>query len=299
MNVDDCRKFFAQEVRFAANVSSPALVEAFAHVPREKFLGPAPWHLGSPEQRAMSAAGLLRLSYLQTEDPRDLYHNVVISIDPSRDINNGQPSALARWMDVLALRPGSRVYHLGCGVGYYTAIIAEVVGPSGSVVAVDVLPELAARAKENLSNYPNVAVHCGDGSTFDPGECDAMLINAGATHPRTSWLTRLRLQGRLVVPITISAAPTIGQGIMVQIVREPEGFSAQIVSAVAIYSCVGGRDSQIELLLKKSLASGALLKLKSVRTESHEPTETCLVHSGEVCLSSAEITHASASASAS
>jgi len=299
MNLEECRKFFAQEVRFAANISTPGLVEAFASVPREEFLGSPPWQLGSPEQRAMSAAGLLRLSYIQTEDPRDLYHNVVISIDPSRDVNNGQPSALARWIDVLGLRPGSRVYHLGCGVGYYTAIIAEVVGPGGSVVGAEVLPELAARAKENLSNYPNVAVHCGDGTALDPGECDAMLINAGVTHPHPSWLTRLRRRGRLVVPVTIAATPTIGQGIMVQIVREPKGFSAQIVSAVAIYSCVGGRDSQIEPLLKKSLASGALLKLKSVRKDAHEPGETCLMHGGEVCLSSMQIAQAAEPAPAS
>jgi protein-L-isoaspartate(D-aspartate) O-methyltransferase len=99
MMLDDCRRFYADEVRLSANILSPALVEAFAHVPREKYLGPPPWQIGSAEQRALSLAGLGSLTYTATEDPRDVYHNVVIALDAARDINNGQPGALARWID--------------------------------------------------------------------------------------------------------------------------------------------------------------------------------------------------------
>jgi len=179
MTIEECREFYAQEVRFATNLSTPGLVEALARVPREKFLGPAPWQIGSAEGRAMSAAGLVQSSYITVDDPRNVYHNVVVSLDRSKDINNGQPSALGRWIDALELRAGERVYHLGCDVGYYTAIMVEVVGPSGSVVGIDLQPDLSARARENLSQYANVTVQVGDGSAFDPGECDAMLVNCG------------------------------------------------------------------------------------------------------------------------
>ena len=47
------------------------------------------------------------------------------------------------------------------------------------VVASEIDPELAARARKNLAGYPNVSLHGGDGTDFDPVECDAMLINAG------------------------------------------------------------------------------------------------------------------------
>src|SRR5580692_9585064 len=151
MTVEECRSFYAQEVKFAAGVTTPGLVEAYARVPREKFLGPGPWQIGSAEGRAMSAAGLVQLAYVTVEDPRDVYHNVVVSLDREKDINNGQPSALGRWIDALALKAGDRVYHLGCGVGYYTAIMAEVVGPGGSVVGLELQPELAERAKKNLA----------------------------------------------------------------------------------------------------------------------------------------------------
>src|SRR5437899_12274187 len=80
---------------------------------------------------------------------------------------------------------------MGCGAGYYTAIMAEVVGPQGSVVGLELQPDLAAWAKENLLGYANVAIEAGNGAAFDPGECDAIFVNCGVTHPQTKGLERL------------------------------------------------------------------------------------------------------------
>jgi protein-L-isoaspartate(D-aspartate) O-methyltransferase len=289
MTLEDCRRFYAHEIRFAAGIKASALVEAFAHVPREKFLGQGPWDLGSPEARAMSAIGATQMAYTTVHDPRDVYHNVVIPLDKAGDINNGQPSALARWIDALDLQAGARVYHLGCGVGYYTAIMAEVVGTKGTVVGSEVNSQLAARAKENLSSYPNVAVHTGDGAVFDPGPCDAMLINAGATHPLSLWLDRLNDGGRLVVPLTMAIKPTTGVGVMAKIVRRNGKFSAQAETSVAIYSCTSARDADREALIRAALTNGRLMKMKSIRRDLHEPCDTCLVHGDDVCVSSAEL----------
>ena len=288
MTIEDCREFYAREVKFAASLTTPGLVEAFAKVPREKFLGPGPWQIGSAEGRAMSVAGLGQLSYVTVEDARDVYHNVVISLDRAKDINNGQPGSLGRWIDALALKPGERAYHLGCGVGYYTALMAEVVGPNGSVVGLELQPELAAQAKENLASYANVTVEAGDGAEFDPGACDAMLVNCGVTHPQTKWLERLREGGRLVVPFTIAVNATIGQGVMTKITQSNGKYATELVSPVGIYSGGSLRDASLEPQMLKGLTTGGLLKLKSVRRDAHEPGETCVVHYREVCLSLAE-----------
>jgi protein-L-isoaspartate(D-aspartate) O-methyltransferase len=287
MTIEECREFYAQEIKYVANLMTPGLMEAYARVPREKFLGPGPWQIGSAEARAMSAAGMLQLSYVTVEDPRDVYHNVVVALDRAKDINNGQPSALGRWIDALELKAGERVYHLGCGVGYYTAIMAEMVAPSGSVVGLELQPELVERAKKNLAGYENVTVETGDGATFDPGECDAMLVNAGVTHPQTMWLARLRERGRLVVPFTMAMNATIGQGVMTKIVRERGGYSAEMVTPLAIYSGGRMRDPELEPLMSKALTTGGLLKLKSVRRDVHQLQETCVLHGREVCLSTA------------
>ncbi|MGC1579916.1 MAG: methyltransferase domain-containing protein [Candidatus Acidiferrales bacterium] len=289
VTLEECRRFYSQEIRFAANISSAALVEAYANVPREKYLGPPPWQIASPEQRAMSLASSGNTAYTPTEDPRDLYHNVLVGLDIARNVNNGQPSALARWIDAMGLQPGDRAYHLGCGVGYYTAIIREVVGATGSVVAIDALPELAARAKENLAHYTNVTVRSGDGVTLDPGPCDAMLINAGVIHPHVLWLDRLNERGRLVVPLTMAATPLLGQGIMAKIVHERGGFTAQIATFLAIFSCTNGRDPKLEPSMAKALTSGALMKIKSIRRDSHEAADTCILHAPGVCLSMIEL----------
>jgi protein-L-isoaspartate(D-aspartate) O-methyltransferase len=288
MTIEDCREFYAREVRFAASLTTPRLVEAFAKVPREKFLGPGPWQIGSAAARAMSVAGLGQMTYVTIEDPRDVYHNVVISLDRAKDINNGQPGSLGMWIDALGLKPGEHVYHLGCGVGYYTAIMAEVVGPRGGVIGLELQPDLATRARENLAGYANATVEAGEGAVFDPGECDAMFVNCGVTHPQTKWLERLREGGRLVVPFTMAMNTTIGQGVMTKITQSSGKYVTEMVSPVAIYSGGSLRDTALEPQILKGLTTGGLLKLKSVRLDAHEPGETCVVHGRDVCLSLAE-----------
>ena len=286
LSLDDCRRFYAEEIQFAANLTSPPLIAALARVPREKFLGPGPWEIGAPDL----ITGSVKYVATPDNDPRHVYHNVVIALDRSRDLFNGQPGTLALYINALDLAPGDRVYHLGTGTGYYTAIIAEVVGSGGAVVAAEVHPELGPMAQKNLADRKNVAVHAVDGAQLDPGECDAMLINAGVTHPLPLWLDRLRPGGRLLLPITMAMSPTLGKGVMLKITRKPGGYGVLFVSFVAIYSAIGARDAQREALLAKAFASGAPIKVKSVRRDRHEHEETCIVHGDDVCLSLVAVT---------
>jgi protein-L-isoaspartate(D-aspartate) O-methyltransferase len=285
MTIEECRRFFAEEIRLAAHVQTPALIEAFARVARENFLGPGPWKIASAD------VGMTGVVYTETadDDPCHVYHNVPIALDSARDLNNGQPGSLAHWIDALDLNGGERLFHLGCGVGYFTAIMVDVVGKTGQVIASEVDVDLAARAAKNLAEYPNVKVHCGDGGALDPGECDAILINAGVTHPHPLWLDRLRPGGRMVLPLTVPMGRNLGKGVMVRIVREPQGFSARAVTFVAIYSCASVRDAEFEALLGKAMVAGSLLKLRSIRRDVHEPDGTCAAHSKDFCLSMAEL----------
>jgi protein-L-isoaspartate(D-aspartate) O-methyltransferase len=81
-------------------------------------------------------------------DPRRLCHDVLVAIDETRRLNNGQPSLWAARFDQLGLKPGDRVIHVGAGLRYYSAILAEIVGPSGEVTAIEIDPGLAERARE-------------------------------------------------------------------------------------------------------------------------------------------------------
>jgi protein-L-isoaspartate(D-aspartate) O-methyltransferase len=56
----------------------------------------------------------------------------VIGILPKRNLTNDQPSLHAALIAAAAPQPGEHVLHVGVGVGYYTAILAELVGVSSA-----------------------------------------------------------------------------------------------------------------------------------------------------------------------
>jgi protein-L-isoaspartate(D-aspartate) O-methyltransferase len=290
MTLDEIRQFYAEEIRAAAPLRHPAVVQAFAHVPREHFLGPGPWQIAQGDMGAGA-------TYLATEDAhaRHIYHNVSVALDANRHLINGQPATLGRWIDELAIEPGERVYHLGCGVGYYTAILAAVTHTTGQVLASEFDEQLAARAGNNLSAYPNVSVHAGDGAQLDPGPCDAMLINAGVTLPLPLWLDRLKDGGRMIIPLTVSMGPTLGKGVVAKITRENDSFSSRALGLTVIYNCASARNPDLEPALGKAMATGALMRITSVRRDPHVPDTACILHTADLCLSSARPTAAQAS----
>ena len=158
-DLEQVRADFAEKLREIAGLRSPSLVRALATVPREAFVGPGPWKIlrlpdlpsGWAGRRWAGHGGHPRYQLTPDDDPRHLYDMVLVALDANRTLNNGEPASLSRWLDSLDLGPGDRFLHIGCGVGYYTAIAAEMVLPRGGVVGVEVDPQLAERAKRNLS----------------------------------------------------------------------------------------------------------------------------------------------------
>jgi protein-L-isoaspartate(D-aspartate) O-methyltransferase len=272
------REYYAEELRAVANLQSEAVVRAFATVPREHFLGPGPWRVFSPGSQSDWTT--------KDADPRHLYHNLLVVIDPERHLNNGHPSYLAFMIDALKLQTGDHVVHVGCGTGYYTAILAEVVGSKGHVAAIEVDSELASRARNNLNYFPNVEVIEGDGGEIDTSPADAILVNAGATHPRSIWLESLRLAGRLLLPLTATDdTDRGGAGRVLKVTRQPEGFLASFISEVRIFPCSGGRDPESNDKLKEAFARHDWKSVQSLRREPHEPADSCWFHGRDFCLS--------------
>src|SRR5271165_95216 len=129
-DIAEARRWFAEELRHTAHVRSHAIVEAFGSVSREQFAGPGPW-------RILSAVRGREYWTTDDADPRRLCHDVLVAIDETRRLNNGQPSLWASLFDQLELRRGARVIHVGAGAGYYSAILAEIVAPTGQVTALE------------------------------------------------------------------------------------------------------------------------------------------------------------------
>lgn len=295
MQLEDIRQFYAEEISAVANIRSPALVSAFAKVPREKFLGPGPWQIPTPETwQAISPAvtkGVTRYRTTPDANPRHLYHNVLVAIDADRNLNNGQPSMLAWLIEALDLKEGDHVVHVGCAVGYYTAIIAEVVGPRGKVVAIELDPKLAGLAHKNLAYLRQVEVVQADGGTHDSGYADAIFVNAGATHLRPLWLDSLPSGGRLLVPLTTAKdEEATGMGFILKVVREEAGYSARFISPVMIFPCIGSRDAKSNQRLREAMMKGTWGNVRSLRRDPHETSDTCWLHGDRFCLSTRVVT---------
>jgi protein-L-isoaspartate(D-aspartate) O-methyltransferase len=102
------------------------------------------------------------------------------------------------------LKPGARVLEVGSG-GYQAALIAELVGPDGLVVTVDIDAEITGLARTYLdrAGYPHVQVVHGDGDLGHlPGApYDAIIITMEAGDVSPFWVTQLAPNGRIVLPL--------------------------------------------------------------------------------------------------
>ncbi len=272
------RRAYAEELRFTAGVRNAAVVRAFATVPRERFVGPGPWRVRSP----MGGAAYWTAD---DADPRHVYRDVLIALDEARGLNNGQPSLWAALLDGLAVSPGDHVLHLGCGTGYYSAILAELAGPRGTVTAVEIDATLAARAGAALEPWPQVRVIIADGTAHDPGVVDVVVASAGATHPLPRWLDALKPGGRLLFPLT---ADDRG-GAMLLVTRQEEGrFEARFIRPVGFIEFVGARDVELSERLARAFARGDARTVRSLRRDAHAEEAACWLHADGWCLSRCE-----------
>jgi protein-L-isoaspartate(D-aspartate) O-methyltransferase len=285
MDLELRRRFFAEELEAVCKLKSPALVDAFAAVPRERYLRPGPWTVMA-DVDFMGPAGT-RLT--PDADPARVYHNIAVAIDPARQLFNGQPGTLGVWIDALGLGKGERVLHVGSGLGYYTAVMAHCVGAGGRVVAFDVDEGLATEARQNLASLAWVDVRHDDASRIDES-FDAILVNAGVTHPLDAWLDALAVGGRMVLPIT-STLPamgkTLGKGLVFHLTKtSATDFAARVLTVVAVYSAVSVRDETMNEPVGKAMMGGPMkwAAVKGLRRDAHEETNSCWLHGKGFCL---------------
>ena len=267
------RRAYAKQIMAAFEAQAEGVEAAFAEVPREDFLGPGPWPIlwfGRGYVTTPSA------------DPVYLYADNLVGIRPEDHLNNGQPSLHAFLLSKAAPRDGEHVVHVGAGVGYYSAVMAEMVGPSGRVTAIEFEPELAERAKANLAAAGNVSVLEGDGATlpFDPA--DVIYVNAGVTHPAESWLDQLRDGGRLVMPLTTDTNFNQGtpddmvrRGAIFLVTRDGEGFGARWISSVAIFPCKSLREPESESVLAAAFENEGWKQVTRLYRSAELPEERC------------------------
>jgi SAM-dependent methyltransferase len=84
-------------------------------------------------------------------------------------------------LERLGVAAGERVLDVGCGCGQTLLQLADLTGPSGHVLGVDISPPMLARARERLGGRPGVDLALGDAQAyaFAPGAFDAVYSRFG------------------------------------------------------------------------------------------------------------------------
>ena len=149
-----------------------------ARVPREAFL---------PEELRARAA---------EDRPLPIGHGVT----------NSQPFTVRAMLELLDVRPGDRVLDVGAGSGWTTAILAELVGPGGSVLGTERIAPLVPLAAERVASlgYRNsdvIPARKGTLGAPEAGPFDRILVSAEARTLPQVLVDQLDDGGVLVLPV--------------------------------------------------------------------------------------------------
>ena len=180
---------YAQEVCYNLRGGNRALLmDAFANIRKEDFLFPPPWKV------AITTPGYGRRAILQ--DAADLYQDMLVELVHEASINTGQPSLWAQIFNWSGLKPGMSVFESGSGLGYFTAVIAHVVGPEGSVYFDEPHEKLHDKCRENLAGIKNVH------AAYDGAALDRTYLCYGTTTVPAELYHNTKLRGQIVFPFT-------------------------------------------------------------------------------------------------
>jgi protein-L-isoaspartate(D-aspartate) O-methyltransferase len=171
-----------------------------------------------PRERFLPRAVRLRAGH---DGPLDIGHGQT----------NSQPRTVVDMMELLDVRPGHRVLDVGSGSGWTTALLAELVGPGGSVLGVERVPDLVASgsAAVTAEGMPWACVRAATpGALGAPDEApfDRILVSAMAAVLPEELVTQLGADGILVVPVN---------GRMVRVQRDDHAEGGRRVTTHGAY----------------------------------------------------------------
>ncbi|OIJ88600.1 protein-L-isoaspartate(D-aspartate) O-methyltransferase [Streptomyces colonosanans] len=210
-----------------------------------------PWNAvpSSPEDlvRALRAAGIREerlLEAVRTTPRADFvpagqvpaaYRDAPVPIGQGQVTT--QPSLSAMMIESLELDGSEHVLEVGTGLGFQTALLARL---AADVVSIEMRPEIAERARTNLTGHGvrNVELRVGDGSGGVPDRApyDAVVVSAAFPEVPAPLVAQVRPAGRLVQPIGPG-----GQEQVVCFVRTASGLEQWRVLTAARFVRLRGR----------------------------------------------------------
>ncbi len=120
-----------------------------------------------------------------------------------------QPLVVAFMLELLQPQRGDRILDIGSGSGWTSALLAEIVGSKGRVIAIEIIPELKEFGEKNVSKYNfikkgQVQFICADGSKGYEKEAsfNGILVSASVqTEVPQAWKDQIKTGGRIVTSL--------------------------------------------------------------------------------------------------
>lgn len=183
-----------EELQRGGYLKTPAIIDAFKSVDRALFV---------PDEFKSQA-----------------YENRPLPIGFEQTIS--QPLTVAFMLELLQPQPGSKILDIGAGSGWQSALLANLVGETGNIIAVERIAELKTIAEENIKKLPElsnrISLVLADGSQgYEPeAPYNRIIAAAAGDEIPEEWKSQLKTGGTIVAPV--------GQSIVVINKLTPEKF---------------------------------------------------------------------------
>ena len=147
-----------------------------------------------------------RADFVPPELKERAYVNEPLPIGKGQTIS--QPLTVAFMLELLQPEPGNKIFEIGFGSGWQTAILAEIVGVKGRIFAVERIPEIFRFGRKNIAKYNfiknGIVKTIGGDATLGlkrHAPFDRIIAAASGKEMPEEWLKELKVGGRLVAPI--------------------------------------------------------------------------------------------------
>lgn len=131
-----------------------------------------------------------------------------------------QPTTIMMMLQALELHPGHHIFEIGAGAGYQAALISKIIGPEGSLITTDVIPELIQIARHNLNKLDlrNVTILEADGGNGYPQEApyDRIVVTTACPSIPEPLIDQLKEGGIIIAPVGDLDNQTMVKGIKQQ-----------------------------------------------------------------------------------
>ncbi|GIW66918.1 MAG: protein-L-isoaspartate O-methyltransferase [Candidatus Parcubacteria bacterium] len=146
-----------------------------------------------------------RKNFVREENLFEAYADYPLSIGEGQTIS--QPWTVAFMLELLQPQEGNKVLDVGFGSGWTTALLAQIVGDTGKVYGIEIIPKIFEFGKNNIEKYNFIKkniikLKLGDGSKgwkeYSP--FDRILVSASTKEIPYQLIEQLNINGILVIP---------------------------------------------------------------------------------------------------